>query len=97
MREALDINDRIARTLWSLMAQPGHVMASYLAGKRQQYTPHLPTELLLALRFLPVGQWTGARPIKAFQKTCRYHNPKPLSGSYWPSGQVSPALPRMRP
>ena len=57
LREALDIDGRIACTLWSLMARPGQVTAGYLAGKRQQYTPPLRLYLVISLLFFLFVAW----------------------------------------
>ena len=51
LRETFDVDGRLARTLGILFVKPGALTESYLAGRRQQYTPPLRLYLVVSLLF----------------------------------------------
>ncbi len=57
LRETFDIDGRLARTLGTLFVKPGALTKSYLAGRRQQYTPPLRLYLVVSLLFFLIVAW----------------------------------------
>ena len=61
LRETLDVDGRLARTLGTLIVKPGVLTQSYLAGRRQQYTPPLRLYLVVSLLFFLIIAWLARR------------------------------------
>jgi hypothetical protein len=57
VRETIDIDGRVARTLWTLIRRPGVLTSEFLAGRRRRYSPPLRLYLLVSVLFFLLAAW----------------------------------------
>jgi len=63
LRETLDVDGRVARTLWALIRHPGLVTSEYLAGRRRRYSPPFRMYLIVSLLFFLLTAWIAGQGI----------------------------------
>jgi hypothetical protein len=63
LRETLDVDGRLARTLWTLLRRPGLVTSEYLAGRRRHYSPPFRLYLVISLLFFLLTAWVAGQGI----------------------------------
>ena len=63
LRELLDIDGRVARTLRALLTQPGVLTSAFLAGQRRRYTSPVRLYLVISLLFFVLAAWLAGRGV----------------------------------
>lgn len=63
LRETLDVDGRLARTLWAMVRRPGLVTSEYLAGRRKRYSPPFRLYLIISLLFFLLTAWVAGQGI----------------------------------
>ena len=63
LRDTFDVDGRLARTLVTLITRPGVLTQSYLAGRRQYFTPPLRLYLVVSLLFFILVAWLARQGI----------------------------------
>jgi len=61
--EALDVDGRAARTVWTLIRRPGLLTSEYLAGRRRRYSPPFRLYLIISLLFFVLTAWIAGQGI----------------------------------
>ena len=63
LREAFDVDGRLARSLITLIGKPGVLTRSYIEGRRQYFTPPLRLYLVVSLLFFLLVAWLARQGI----------------------------------
>ena len=63
VRETLDVDGRMFRTLRLLFVQPGALTSEYLAGHRRRYTPPLRLYLVISVLFFLAMAWAASQGV----------------------------------
>jgi hypothetical protein len=63
LRETLDVDGRVARTLWTLIRRPGVLTSEFLAGRRRHYSPPFRLYLVISVLFFIVAAWVAGQGI----------------------------------
>lgn len=63
LRETLDLDGRAARTLRTMFASPGVLTASFLAGRRKQYSSPVRLYLVVSVLFFLIVAWTARQGL----------------------------------
>lgn len=63
LRETLDVDGRVARTLWTLIRRPGVLTSEFLAGRRRRYSPPFRLYLIISLLFFVLTAWVAGQGI----------------------------------
>ena len=61
LHETFEIDGRVARTLKTLLLQPGVLTAEYLAGRRRRYSSPLRFYLVVGVLFFVVAAWIAGQ------------------------------------
>lgn len=61
VRETLDVDGRVIRTLWTQMRRPGVLTSEYLAGRRRLYSPPLRLYLVISVLFFVLAAWVAGQ------------------------------------
>ncbi len=63
VREAVDIDGRAIRTLWTLIRRPGVLTSEFLSGRRKLYSPPFRLYLVISVLFFVVAAWVAGRGV----------------------------------
>lgn len=63
LREALDVDGRVWRTVRTMIRHPGTVTREYLAGRRRLYTPPFRLYLVISVSFFVLVAWLASRGV----------------------------------
>ena len=61
VREAFDVDGRVARTLWTLIRRPGVLTSEFLAGRRRLYSPPFRLYLVVSVLFFMLAAWVAGQ------------------------------------